>query len=188
MTSDCNFSLYEDTTGHWRISARKNPTYQFYIYPLDSNRNKPPQKLSQIVGETVVDRLQTKSASQPQTTALLGECHKNSVDLAHNLLSRGYQPYIISGSTQDNCVNSFRDAYHTLSVHYWVELGNYTVELCSEETNSTGHIYISQRTPPDYTPYRKTTPQELESTASFTYPTKDTMSEYISLSEPYSEG
>lgn len=185
MKSDNHsFSITRDNDDYWRLTSQQNPAYNFSIHPHRTEMTVPERILT-TVGQTAVQRINEVSASQPTPDSLLGECQYNSIDLAENLAEEGFEPTVVSGSTQKESVKSLKDAYSKLCVHHWVEVKGYVVEICSEAPDSTGHIYVAQERPENYIPYRQTSLETLEKKASFTYPKMETVQEYISLTDPY---
>ena len=185
MTPDTHtFSITRDNDGYLKLTSQQNSAYHFLIHP-PRTKTTIPKRILTTVGQTSIQRINEVSASQPTPDSLLGECQYNSIDLAKNLAEDGFEPTVVSGSTQQDNITSLEDAYSKLCVHHWVEVNGYVVEICSEAPNSTGYIYISQDRPSNYVPYRQASLETLEEDASFTYPTLETVTEYVSLTEPY---
>ena len=122
------------------------------VYPVD-RRERPPEKITKIVGETLEEELNSQNFERPEQ--LLGRCNKNAVALLHKLHSAGYSPTLCVGVIPSlGNENGLVDAFENVkNVHQWVEVNGYIVEICTEATPHSGNVYISERTPSNYQLY-----------------------------------
>lgn len=137
--------------GYYIAKHTNNPVYKFDVYPLGLARGKPPEDLAKMVALCLKEQLESRGGSV-NPRSLLGECHINSVSLLEKLSSKGYDPNLLLGWNSDaGSPKSLIEAYNkTKNVHQWVELGKYTLEICSEGTQSCGQMYVSQLRPSNY--------------------------------------
>lgn len=148
------FEIIENDDGVFVSSDNENRAYSFDIYPLDSMRSKPPEKLTQVISECLKTQLEERGSSV-NTRSLLGECHKNARNLFDHLYERGYNPDLIIGCNRSaGRAAGVRQSFKEIrNIHQWVEIDSYIVEICSEASSSTGKLYISKNKPSNYNEY-----------------------------------
>ena len=151
-----SFEIIKD--GNKYISVNQNNSvYSFDIYPLDLNRDKPPENFVRITSKCLKDRLISRNSTDPQT--LLGLCHENATILLKSLSKNGYDPKLCLGSNRSaGSDKSLIDAYKNIrNVHQWVEVNGYILEICSEANRCSGKMYVSRDRPRNYNLYYKLT-------------------------------
>lgn len=131
-----------------------NKAYIFDIYPLNIGRSKPPEDLTKITSKCLKERLEKKNSVEPRS--LLGLCNENSVELMKKLKKFNYDPVLCVGTEYDGNEKSIVDSFKNVrNVHQWIEVNQYILEICSVANGCTGHMYISQRRPSNYTIYHR---------------------------------
>lgn len=156
------FKIIENNNKYVSVSNNNN-TFRFDIYPLDMSRSKPPKEYVEITSKCLKDRLISRNSTSPRT--LLGLCNENAVTLLKSLAIQGYDPQLCLGSNRSaGKENSLIDAFKNVrNVHQWVEVNNYTLEICSEGNRCSGQMYISKRRPNNYKLYNKLSYSEFKS-------------------------
>lgn len=154
------FNIVQGSDGMYISKYSENSTYSFPVYP---SKTKPPSELTKIVSVCLLDRLREEGGVKAR--CVLGQCHTNSIALFNKLQENGYEPQLCLGAnTEAGSESNLRDAFENVkNVHQWVVTDGYTLEICSEDTNSFGHMYISKETPNNYNCYYKLNPEEFDS-------------------------
>lgn len=156
------FDIIENNNKYVSVSKNNN-VFRFDIYPLNISRPKPPEEYVEITSKCLKDRLLSRNSTSPRT--LLGLCNENSVTLLKSLVRKGYNARLCLGVNKSageeiSLVDAFKN---TKNVHQWIEVGDYTLEICSEANQCSGKMYISKRRPSNYKLYYKLTFSEFQS-------------------------
>jgi hypothetical protein len=160
--SQFSINMVED--GLYKVTYEENPVYSFKVYPLDLSRKAPPEKLTKHTANCLMNELDKRSGN-PRPRSLLGCCHKNAMNLARYLSKKEYNPELHIGCntgvgrTSEDIIEVFKQIQN---VHQWVSINNYTVEICSEGSNSVGQMYVSRRMPNNYKSIIKLTKEQFQ--------------------------
>lgn len=135
------------------VKDTNNPVYSFDIYPLDITKQKPNEEYTKIVAECLKSELEKEGYTKSRD--LLGRCHKNSVNLFKKLIDYGYKPNLVVGAnTSAGPYKNIEQSFNNIkNIHQWVEVNGYITEICSEEPQSMGKLYVSKRKPSNYSGY-----------------------------------
>lgn len=156
------FNIIEKNNKYISVSKNNN-VFRFDIYPLDMSRPRPPEEYVEITSKCLRDRLINRNSTSPRT--LLGLCNENSITLLKSLARKGYNAKLCLGVNKSAGREiSLVDAFENIkNVHQWIELRDYTLEICSEANQCSGKMYVSKRRPNNYKLYHKLTFSEFQS-------------------------